>query len=149
MAVRSLKGDPIETSIQESAEAFNRELIRLGDFCTDNYEAVLTKTVIDLFRSIVELTPIDTGRARANWALALTPDSSMDYHDYTDVAEWEYKMEDGTTVWIYNNLVYIVPLEEGHSEQAPTGMVAISLRRFAEFLNQALNQLTDVIDKGY
>jgi len=147
MAVKSLKNSPIETSIQKDAESFNRELIRLGEFCDKNYENIVTKTMIDLFRSIVELTPIDTGRARANWALALDL-TTEDYANYTDVAQWEYKMEDGTTVWIYNNLVYIVPLEEGSSDQAPQGMVAISLRRFAEFLGYNVDQLSTVIQRG-
>ncbi len=33
----------------------------------------------------------------------------------------------GDTIWISNNLPYIVKLEEGHSQQAPQGMVALSI----------------------
>jgi hypothetical protein len=147
MAVRSLKGDPIETSIQKSAEGFSRALATLGRFCTDNYDAIVTKTVIDLFSSIVELTPIDTGRARANWAMGMNLNVSGQSVDLTDVAEFEYKTKRGDTIWIWNNLVYIVPLEEGHSRQAPRGMVALSLRRFDKFLMDAAQQLSNVVRK--
>ena len=33
----------------------------------------------------------------------------------------------GDDIWISNNLPYIEALEEGHSQQAPHGMVALSL----------------------
>ena len=147
MSIRSLKGDPIETSIQKSADGFARALATLGRFCTDNYDAIVTKTVIDLFASIVELTPVDTGRARANWAMGMDLNDSGDFVDLTDMAEFEYQTKRGDTIWIWNNLVYIVPLEEGHSKQAPRGMVALSLRRFDKFLMDAAQQLSNVVKK--
>ena len=33
----------------------------------------------------------------------------------------------GESIWISNNLPYITALEDGHSKQAPAGMVALSL----------------------
>jgi len=33
-------------------------------------------------------------------------------------------------ITIYNNLEYIEALENGHSQQAPAGMVAVSLAEF-------------------
>jgi hypothetical protein len=119
--------------------------LNLAKFCTKNFEAIVTKTVIDLFAKIVERTPVDTGRARANWALAMDV-NSPEYADLTDAADWEYETEDGTTIWIYNNLVYIEALEEGHSEQAPIGMVAISLQEFTTFLTNAADKLSNVVE---
>jgi hypothetical protein len=142
---KRLKGDPIETSIQKDAKAFSASLLNLAKFCTKNFEAIVTKTVIDLFAKIVERTPVDTGRARANWALAMDV-NSPEYADLTDAADWEYETEDGTTIWIYNNLVYIEALEEGHSEQAPIGMVAISLQEFTTFLTNAADKLSNVVE---
>ncbi|MHC4644042.1 MAG: hypothetical protein ACYTBJ_00975 [Planctomycetota bacterium] len=144
MAIRNLKGDPIETSIQKDARSFSRALAKLGKFCEENYEAIVTKTVIDLFASIAELTPVDTGRAKANWALGMSP-TDTNYADITNADNFEYRLRDGTTIWIYNNLVYIVPLEEGHSKQAPRGMVAVSLKRFRRFLNKAAKDLSNVV----
>ena len=37
----------------------------------------------------------------------------------------------GQTIWIYNNVRYITELENGHSKQAPIGMVAVSLAEIA------------------
>ena len=145
MATRNLKGDPIETSIQNNAKSFSASLSKLASFCEANYEAIVTKTVIDLFARIVERTPIDTGRARANWSISMDVNGN-EYYDWSDQAEFEYKTERGDTIWIYNNLVYIVPLEEGHSNQAPSGMVAISLQEFTTFMDRAADQLSNVVE---
>jgi len=67
--------------------------------------SVIRKVGFDLHGRIVERTPVDTGRAKAGWSIDVRPDST----------------------WIYNNVEYIVPLEYGHSKQAPQGMVRLSI----------------------
>ena len=42
--------------------------------------------------------------------------------------------------FIANNLVYIEPLENGHSKQAPEGMVAVTLAEIAAGLNLAADE---------
>jgi hypothetical protein len=37
-----------------------------------------------------------------------------------------------------NNLPYAVPLEYGHSKQAPGGMVRITLARFQQIVDEAI-----------
>ncbi len=66
---------------------------------------VVRKVGFDLHGRIVERTPVDTGRAKAGWALDVRPEMTI----------------------IYNNVEYIVPLEYGHSKQAPQGMVRVSI----------------------
>lgn len=93
-------------------------------------------TALDLMNRIVEKTPVDTGRARGNWQLAagtaaegevanaegLTPSTIMH-----DAEQKTASVTIGEDIWISNNLPYIEALEEGHSLQAPHGMVALSL----------------------
>jgi hypothetical protein len=44
-------------------------------------------------------------------------------------------------IWfITNNLEYIEPLEDGHSDQAPQGMMAVNLQRYAQILQNAADQ---------
>lgn len=73
------------------------------------FEQVVNAFVTDRLVTVRARTPIKTGRARAGWE-RFPPDLS----------------EIGTTQWIYNDVPYIVPLEYGHSKQAPAGMARIT-----------------------
>jgi nitroimidazol reductase NimA-like FMN-containing flavoprotein (pyridoxamine 5'-phosphate oxidase superfamily) len=44
----------------------------------------------------------------------------------------------GQTAYLVNNLPYAVPLEYGHSKQAPGGMVRITLARFQQVVDEAI-----------
>jgi hypothetical protein len=143
-----LKNDPVITSIQDNAEDFSRELGRLASFVDVNYEAIVSKTVIDLFYAIVKRTPVDTGRAKANWFLGFDPNQEIGDHDLNDALEFGYDPNKGVTIWIYNNLEYIIPLEEGWSDQAPRGMVSLSLVEFNRFLKDAIKKLSSIAEPG-
>lgn len=102
-------------------------------------DLLVRKVVLDLLRKVTLRTPVDTGRARANWNVALespdprvTEDTDPTGSDaITDAEAVLSRAEAGGKIYITNNLVYIVPLEEGSSsDQAPRGMVAVSLREF-------------------
>ena len=45
------------------------------------------------------------------------------------VEGFDFRLEDGV-VWLINNVEYIEALENGHSRQAPQGMVSLSLAEF-------------------
>jgi hypothetical protein len=47
-------------------------------------------------------------------------------------------------IWIYNNLPYIERLEFGHSQQAPLGMVRISIAEIETELYGALSQIEGI-----
>lgn len=110
---------------------------------------VLKKTALDLFKKIVKRTPVDKGRARASWIM------SQEIPNTTDVAP---KLEKGekytlaqalangklgevypnSIIFITNNLEYIEALETGHSQQAPKGMVRMSLIELEAELQQII-----------
>lgn len=64
----------------------------------------------DMFVMVKDLTPIDTGKAKAGWV----------------------KTEDKYFTVINNNVEYIVYLEEGSSTQAPRGMVRVTIAKITE-----------------
>jgi len=67
---------------------------------------------IEVFRRVTLRTPVDTGKARAGWYYKAKPDQFT----------------------IRNNTNYIVYLEYGHSQQAPAGIVRITLKEIKEML---------------
>lgn len=98
---------------------------------------VLRRTCMDLFSRIVMKTPVDTGRARANWTAGIgtiptgtTEDVDKRGGDTVAKANEILKTAEptGPVVYLANNLPYIGPLERGHSQkQAPAGMVRVSI----------------------
>lgn len=84
-------------------------------------------------QGVVTRTPVDTGRARANWQ-ASNGAPVLDQLDTTDAGK---ALSQGrgvidqapkfATTYITNNLDYIQFLEEGSSSQAPQGMVAVTI----------------------
>jgi hypothetical protein len=76
-------------------------------------------------------SPVDTGRFRANWGCTVgTPYvGTVDVYDESGrgTAVLAAKVVSGwngrASIMLVNNLVYSLPLEYGHSQQAPFGMV--------------------------
>lgn len=86
------------------------------------------------------------GRFRGNWNFSIgSPDNSFriqpDPTGDTTMARLvngaiEFKA--GQTAFIVNNLPYAIPLEFGHSTQAPGGMVRITVARFQQIVLEAI-----------
>lgn len=115
------------SSSLKSVQAPIREFAKLINV---NLATVVRSITLELFTAISERTPVDTGRARASWNV------SEDTIDTTVPPEGTYTTN-GTKpfpiltgrkrIFIVSNLDYIEPLENGHSEQAPVGMVQVAI----------------------
>lgn len=106
-----------------------------------NANELVRKTVITVVSSVALSTPVDTGRARANWRTkigspisdtrgAVAPGkkgSTGSQNVGAVVKEAQDEMNNyrkgGQDVWVSNNLPYIQSLNDGSSEQAPAGFV--------------------------
>ena len=117
---------------------FTFDMSRFANKSLGEIEQVVRKTAIDLTTSIIKSTPVDTGRARANWFVSF--ESAIE--DTTDNTNFNSALADGINtllkgkigkyIYIQNNLDYIVKLEYGASKQAAQGMVRINVERFAQ-----------------
>lgn len=115
-----------------NAKNFN---VSLDNFRGDTLEAVTKKKRLiglKVLRGVVLKTPVDTGRARANWQLSINiPKTDIKKTtNNTAIADGNRKLKTiklGEDIYITNNLPYIGRLERGHSKQAPRGMVALTL----------------------
>lgn len=80
------------------------------------------------------------GRARANWFIGLgqADTHTTDAHDKSGratVSKGQSAIDGaqpGVAIHITNNLPYIVPLNEGHSHQAPAGFVELAVLKGIE-----------------
>ncbi|MCU1752150.1 hypothetical protein [Pseudomonas sp. 6D_7.1_Bac1] len=86
------------------------------------------------------------GRFRGNWQFSIdTPAEGVldqiDPSGNVSVAVLIAQVQSltiGQTAYIVNNLPYGVPLEYGHSKQAPGGMVRVTLARFQQVVDEAI-----------
>lgn len=95
---------------------------------------VKKRIAFDLFRRIVRRTPVDTGRARGSWTMAvneadrtvLPPAPPGQIYPPPPIGALDVRLNE--SIVISNNLPYITALEDGHSKQAPPhAMVALSV----------------------
>lgn len=90
-------------------------------------------TVLECLNGFSNMAPVDTGRFRANFVAGMH-DTDSEPHptdpfpaqpDSPTLKEGAY---DGS-MWIVNNVPYAADLEQGHSGQAPQGVVRPTLNR--------------------
>lgn len=127
-----------------------------------NMHAVVRKIVLDVGTSVVLLSPVGNpskwrhpapkgyvgGRFRANWQYGLDhkPEGvsgAIDKSGQVSISRLRTGVPAaaaGHVHFITNNLPYAMPLERGWSAQAPAGMVAITVRRFQDFVRKAAQQ---------
>jgi allantoicase len=101
-------------------------------------ELAVRKIMLEMFRKIILKSPVDTGRFRGNWQVAIgdAPEGTLELDDKTGIATIAKAdanlagVDIGDTIFFANNLPYAMRLEEGYSGQAPAGMVSLTVQEF-------------------
>ena len=115
---------------------FALDLSKAIEKAKDQAELIVKKTTIQLFSNVIEKSPVDTGRFRANWNVSFgsfdtsttqeTDPSGSQSKGKVYQALSTYKLAD-QSVFLGNSLPYAERLENGWSKQAPAGMVRLSI----------------------
>lgn len=141
------------------AEDINKFVVK----CKDNSNAVVRKTVFDIGTSLIQKSPVGNpelwahpappgysgGHFRANWQLGIgsLPSGTLDMKDKSGNVTIKAiggsipKDAAGLAYFIANNLPYAQALEDGHSSQAPYGMVALTQVEFQDIINNAVKEV--------
>lgn len=134
-------------------EEFGRRLQVVARGIAANVHRAVRKAALTIDQVLVLLTPVDTGRARANWVASLVapredipsgpqPGESPEARGAVaaqvalDQARGVVSEYGGGSIFIANNVPYIGPLDEGHSRQAPAGMTSAALAAGEEVFRQ-------------
>lgn len=128
----------MEGSTRLAGKSFAEQVRTFSEKTKITMPTVIKKLALDMYTGIIMLTPVDTGRARANWMMSVgSPNENItenvDKQGSSTIAAGmnnivEYQGDQ--SIFITNNLPYIVPLEYGHSGKAPQGMVRLTVARF-------------------
>ncbi|WP_039012873.1 hypothetical protein [Pseudomonas brassicacearum] len=125
---------------------FAESLAKFAEQAKGAIDDVFREVVIEVGMSVIRLSPVDTGRFKGNWQLTIGSPSahSVDTFDkaghetIAELVSQANQLEAGQIAYIVNNLIYAIPLEYGHSDQAPAGMVQITLARFQQIVEEAV-----------
>lgn len=102
-------------------------------------EKVVRGTLIGLGSKIIKRSPVDTGRFRANWQFTINSPASGQVAGTSNpsgaMAAAAQNWSAGSTFYMTNNLPYGERLEYGWSNQAPQGMVRVTLGEYSQILN--------------
>jgi hypothetical protein len=145
--------------------SFALDIQKFAQKCGANADLVTRKVVLDIGRSLVERTPVGNpdlwqnpdnkpdgyvgGHARANWSHSIGALVNQEFKeiDATGGASIDRIISSvpikaaGKVHYIQNSLPYMQALEDGHSTQAPAGMVAITQTEFQDYIQKALGEL--------
>jgi hypothetical protein len=104
-----------KNALQFDTVNFAKDLRKFARMQGTSIERAVDKLSVVAYREIVKLTPVDTGNAKKSW---------------------RRRKVSAMTFVISSAAEYIVPLEFGHSGQAPTGMVRVTLRKLSKEIRE-------------
>ncbi|BBQ83448.1 hypothetical protein WP3W18E02_19770 [Klebsiella sp. WP3-W18-ESBL-02] len=130
--------------------AFMAEITAFVNKAKANQDQVVRAAGLRILGQLVQMSPVDTGRFRGNWLVGFDNPpggtlAEVDRDGAQTIARGALVIDQfkvGTTaVYFTNNLPYAYPLEMGHSQQAPGGMVRITVADFQRFFDAAVMEV--------
>lgn len=128
-------------------DKFRADIKRFINKSNNKVEQYVRAVVLGIDRSLVMKSPVDTGRFRANWNVGSnSPDTSVtEMTDISGAGAITKAQRDllsikinGQVIYVTNSLPYAYRLEyQGWSQQAPQGMVRITLAELSGISRQA------------
>lgn len=124
---------------------FERSIENFIKKAKKNPELVVRQVTIKLYSAIIMASPVDTGRFRMNWQATVdNPATGVLIGDDPSGSRAIGRISQfvaSSTKWdefrLTNNLPYAERLEFGWSQQAPSGMVRVTVSRFQRLIDEA------------
>ena len=141
---------------EAQARKFDEQVRKFAEKANMSVGKTIRGSAIVLFRGIIKMSPVDTGRFRANWMVGMKAPSTettestdksggttaMNMAQYINAQKGSYEFT------LANNLPYAHKLEYGgypgdgpntvggFSKQAPSGCVRVNVARFQAILDE-------------
>lgn len=144
--------------------SFELDLRAFIEKAKGNSEQVVRKVGIDMLARIIDRSPVGNpdlwksppppgyvgGRFRGNWQVTFDAQATAET-GRIDAGGGETNRAGQAvlaayragvnSIWLTNTVPYAVPLEYGHSSQAPAGMVRVTAAEFQQFVDRAVQEL--------
>ena len=110
------------------------KLGRTGKNIEQRADLIKRRIALEIFKELIETTPVDTGRAKAGWNMGpmltnnVPPKDKSGYgYDVSMNVNPSMAPQNAPIIYIYNNVEYIGRLNAGSSTQAPREFVQIAI----------------------
>lgn len=131
--------------------SFTLHLKKITDKAGANADSIARSIILQVFSSVVEKSPVDLGTFRGNWQIGVgavngnteSPDDkkalkSPPSEDNLLKAELSLSGYSSKKItYVSNSLPYAQRLENGYSDQAPQGMVRLTVLEFRRMIRKA------------
>lgn len=127
------------------------DIKRISEAMDAKVADVMRYVAIGMFKELVEMSPVDTGRFRASWNFSIGQPGSEEHPEILKnsarsgylsreeasqislgrMDENSAKIDGRSSVFLTNIIKYARLLEEGSSRQAPQGMVSVVVPKWA------------------
>ena len=115
------------------------------------FEIVVAETVTKTANAIVDLSPVDTGRFKANWQITANSPAQQSLNEYDQLggetktslgrqARAVARAKSTKVIYITNRLDYAADLEYGSSNQAPAGVIGVVQARLGRYFQEAVEE---------
>lgn len=138
----------IAASNRHSGSVFVKDISAWVEKAKGRTDLVIKKIAFDLAGRVVTRTPVDTGRAKGNWnygedAADTNTTETTDPTGSNTIALLlrgvsRFDALKRRSIFITNSLPYIKRLENGWSDQAPNGMVRLTVAEFMGITQDAV-----------
>lgn len=130
--------------------SFAAQLQAFGDMVQEDADQIFRIVATEVGASVIDGTPIDTGRALSNWNAGInTPDDvyretedPLDQRTTARLTSEFQGLKFGDTAFVTNATPHIPFLEYGSSRQSPNGFVRVTLARFNQIVQKAVATVT-------
>lgn len=127
--------------------AFKANFAKILQKAGEKAELVVKKTALELQKSMIQMSPVDTGVFKGNWQCGIgtmntttTDAANSDALGRTGAVLEGWKP--GQTIWLTNSMPYAHRLEyDNWSKQAPGGMVRLTVQAFAAKVKTAADSI--------
>jgi len=128
------------------AGTFEADIRKFVEKAGERADVAVKAIVVGIHARVDKRSPVDTGRFRGNWQLGIgsAPGGTLERLDKTggetsvSIAAAIPGDAAGNVYYIANNLPYAQRLENGWSQQAPSGMVALTMLEVPQIAEEAV-----------
>jgi hypothetical protein len=123
---------------------FKKEVTAAVDSFNEENNIPIRKALNEAFIKVIEKTPVDTGAAKASFFCSYFGNGGESQAEGTAqdsirrIQERTKEFKLGVNLLLYSNLPYIELLENGSSEQAPSGMVKTTVVAWPSIVSKYL-----------
>ena len=131
---------------------FERDVNTFIDQIDDSLDDLIYNIGYGVEKALIEVSPVDTGRFRANWQITEGAPATFAINDTDKEGKQTLQREAGELrkilngggavrkLYFSNMLTYANALEYGHSAQAPAGVIGVVEGRLGSIVSAAIQK---------